>query len=221
MATWFCSKTRADCDKQVKTLQKEIADYKLWAGMLQADRDKAKTGLADANARIDDHYAYMADGLPTMAEMIADGRAQKFDVYEFQRQYTKQTGRVLSTSQPFSSDKTKTHWIDCGYNGRRLPRDIFKKIVAKSRVNRFKYDCVVGGNNRPFICNDFAYAFFGEMQSGPWWDIFIGCVFITNPGHRVNMVWFTGEAELMLFEPQTDFIFPINMEQREIKQVIT
>jgi len=221
MSTWFCSKTKADCDRQTAALKREINDYKTWAAILQADQAKVKAELAQANARIDDHYKFMSEGLPSMAEMVADGRAKKFETYQFQRQYTKQTGRTLTSSQPLSGDTTKTHWIDCGYNNWRLPRDVFMQIVAKSRVDRFKYVCVAGENNRPFICNDFAYAFFGEMQSGPWWDCFIGCVFITNPGHRVNMVWFTGEEQLQLFEPQADYLFPINMTQREIKQVIT
>jgi len=174
MALYDCFKLRFKC-----------ADWIRW---LQSD--------------IENHYGFLAKGLPTMEEMIKDGRAKPFTTMEFFKQFEKQTGRELKTlcERPTDPDK-ETQLIQVGQSNWRLPQDIFKEIIIRSSINKFKYQ---KDSSRKYICGDFSFSLFCEMQIGYWWDVFIGLAGI--PGHQLNLMWFSDKEEIQLFEPQTDLL---------------
>lgn len=197
-----CNETIAALTSENKKLNQQGANLaaanKRQAAMIAELRETLKIAT---NYNLDERYR----GMPTMAEMIKDGRAIPCSTADMQMQWQKQFNLRLSTINNYDPIKKTCHWSQTGLASYRLPRSVIEEFLRRTPVNLWTYNPANDTDGRTFACNDFAIALFSELNRSPYWDAWLGVVAVKN--HRINAVWFSDHPDIHYIEPQTDRIW--------------
>ncbi len=224
-----CYKRRFKCGESIELFKDQCVT-------LTKERD-AQKAIADTQKALVDKLknipkSALFDGIPTMEEMIADGRAVRKQTADLQRLFKSQFGQILYTNPGVAmSDRNKVIW------NRSLseylwiiPKDVFQEIMKRSVTDLYIWD---NEGPRVKVCTEFAWSAYCELQSirNGYWDVFIAYLIIQPKpeykpmtGHAINLCWFSDEDDkLYYFEPQNDRLWvpDVEAENREPWSITT